>query len=164
MVLAHSAMIRRQFFKQNFNKQMLDVNIVHELRHKAKRADSNESDDNEKYLIWYSYACLVARKDRKRKEIFLPNISIKKNFFFFFQLKTVAHASFLINFHYAPFIEQFFFEWIQFYLNASREKGPIISCRKCCKSFPQKTGMWKIIEKREEKYTTLLRCIIARYI
>ena len=117
---------------------MLDVNIVHELRHKAKRADSNESDDNEKYLIWYSYACLVARKDRKRKEIFLPNISIKKNFFFFFQLKTVAHASFLINFHYAPFIEQF-----------SSSESNLFKCKPWKRANNFESGMLQIISSRD---------------
>lgn len=54
--LFKGAAIRRQFFKQNFNKQML-VNMSTEktlcmgLRHKTQRADTNESDDNEKYLI-----------------------------------------------------------------------------------------------------------------
>lgn len=41
---------------------------MHGLKHKADRQESekerpclprNESDDNEKYLIWYSYAFLV---------------------------------------------------------------------------------------------------------
>lgn len=55
-----------------------------------------------------------------------------------FQLKTVAHASFLINFHYAPFIEQFPSSESNLF-KCEREKGPITSRRNAANHFLKAT-------------------------
>lgn len=60
------------------NKQMPSSvnmeNIVHRLK-STKPIElfvcSNESDDNEKYLIWYSYACLGEGRAREIFHLFV---------------------------------------------------------------------------------------------
>lgn len=78
-------------------------NIVHGT--KPTRASgcicSNESDDNEKYLIWYSYACLV-RAETEIFSSFCVSLNILINKEETFQLKTelISHKFSLCSIHW----------------------------------------------------------------
>jgi hypothetical protein len=116
-------------------------------RHKAEASRLKWKRWQWKILNLIQLRMFSRKKGGERKEIFLLNISITK----FFQLKTVAHASFLINFHYA------FIHWTTSSESNLFKCEPWKRANKLCRRnaanhFLQKTqGMWKTVERESWK-------------